>query len=581
MASFPTTLASPLRTFLARVAVLLAALPTNLLAQTPASVDLLVNRTELQTGQLLKVSLVFTNCEIKELEPPTLEGFQFRGGPSTSTSKQWINGVRTSELRYTYDYIARQEGDLVIPAMTWATNRGQLRSQPVKLRVTQGASPQAPPASSAKGTAVTRDLMTAIEPSKRAVYLGEPLVIAYKIYNRYNGLDVREFDIPELEGFWKETIQDPEARWEPELINGKRYNVATVRRIVAFPQQTGTFVMKDFSLKGFMRVNFFEGKNLTATCEPVTIEVMPLPEAAPANSHGTFNRLSVSQTLSTDSVGANEAVTLEVTYRGVGNLKFLQEPQIAWPAEFEVFDAEVSDQITISDEGERGARTFKFVAIPRAPGDYMLPALQAAFFDPLRGTHTPLYSPALALRVGRDTQQGSSVGMTFSHRQDVQVLNQDIRHIALDPSPFHPRNTVPWMAGLVLGGFALGPLGFAGAAWRRRQRHLETLDRSGTRRKRALRTLADRLSPTSELTLDHVGEAMEGYLMDKLGWERSELTRERAMEALQRHVPQQAEAWKALWAACEMARFGGSGSDAARLARELQELAKLTENAWS
>jgi len=171
--------------------------------------------------------------------------------------------------------------------------------------------------------------------------------------------------------------------------------------------------------------------------------------------------------------------------------------------------------------------------------------------------------------------------MTFSHRQDVQVLNQDIRHIALDPSPFHPRNTVPWMAGLVLGGFALGPLAFAGAAWRRRQRHLETLDRSGTRRKRALRTLADRLSPTSELTLDHVGEAMEGYLMDKLGWERSELTRERAMEALQRHVPQQAEAWKAFWAACELARFGGSGSDAARLAQELQELAKLTENAWS
>ena len=127
-------------------------------------------------------------------------------------------------------------------------------------------------------------MVTAIEPNKRTVYLGEPLVLTYRIYNRYNNLDVRNYDIPELEGFWKETVDAPEARWEPQLINGKRYNVATVRQVVAFPQQTGTFVLEDFNLKGYLRINFFEGRDVQATCDPVEITVPPIPENAPGNS---------------------------------------------------------------------------------------------------------------------------------------------------------------------------------------------------------------------------------------------------------------------------------------------------------
>ena len=131
------------------------------------------------------------------------------------------------------------------------------RAQPSRAKGRNGTTQRQP----------ARDLVTAIEPSKRTLYLGEPVVLNYKIYNRYNNLDVRNYDIPELDGFWKETVDMPDARWEPQLINGKRYNVATVRKIVAFPQQTGTFELKDFDLVGYMRVNFFEGRELTATCD--------------------------------------------------------------------------------------------------------------------------------------------------------------------------------------------------------------------------------------------------------------------------------------------------------------------------
>ena len=205
-------------------------------------------------------------------------------------------------------------------------------------------------------------------------------MLTYRIYNRYNNLDVRNYDIPELEGFWKETVQAPEARWEPQLINGKRYNVATVRQVVAFPQQTGTFVLEDFSLKGYLRINFFEGRDVQATCDPVEITVLPIPENAPFNSLGTFANLAVQQTLSSDSVTTNEAITVEVTFRGNGNLKFLREPKLLG-REFEVFEAEVKDNISVSARGESGSAPSSLWPSPCA-SDYTLPPLKRFHLAP-------------------------------------------------------------------------------------------------------------------------------------------------------------------------------------------------------
>jgi hypothetical protein len=556
----------------------------HVLGQNSAAVELTVSRTEMAVGQSVKVSLTFVNCKPTQLVPPEVDGLEFRMGPSTSTSTQWINGVTTSEQRFTYDYIARKEGEIKIPGLVWETTQGSLKTQPVRILVAPSNQKQAP-ANRPQGKSsaqVNQDLLTVIEPSKRHVYLGEPLVISYKIYNRYNGLDVREYDIPELEGFWKETIEDPEPRWVPELINGKRYNVATVRRIVAFPQQTGTFVMDGFSLKGSMRINFFEGREMNATCEPVTIQVMPLPEVAPPTSLGTFNRLSVQQSLSADSVGTHEAVTLEVTYRGAGNLKFLQEPTLAWPTEFEVFDSEVTDNISITDKGETGTRTFRFVAIPRSPGKYTLPALQATYFDPLTSTHVTSEAPSLALNVGKDGREGTP-GVAYTHQQNVQMLNQDIRHIALTPSFFIPRGEVPWMKGIVMIIFSLGPLAFGLGVWRRSRRLAEARDRVGTRKKRAHRVLLATLAASEKSgTLDAsvLGDALEQYLMAKLGWERSAMERNAVMAALQSKVPQLQPAWLDLWMASEMARYGGTRAEDSALAERLKNLAEQTENAW-
>ena len=543
-----------------------------------ASVEVTVNATTVSQGDLIRVTLTFVNCKVKELDPPQIQGLDWRMGPSTSSNTQWVNGVTTSKQQYTYGYAVTATKEVRIPTMTWRTNEGNLKSNAVRILVESGTTQNTP--SRTKTKAVQRDLVTAIEPSKRTVYLGEPLVLTYKIYNRYTNLDVRNYDIPELEGFWKETVQTPDARWEPQLINGKRYNVATVRQIVAFPQQTGTFTLRDFDLTGYLRINFFEGRDIQATCDPVEIEVLPLPEAAPKNSVGTFSSLTVNQTLSADSVSTNEAVTLEITYRGSGNLKFLREPQLAWPSEFEVFEAEVTDKIALSARGETGSRTFKFVAIPRAPGDYALPAFETVFFDPLTGTHVSSVAPGLKLHVGKTAgADGIAASMTFTHQQDVQVLTQDVRHILTSSSRFLPRNRPPWTTWTFALGMLVAPLTFAGGALRRRRRNMAEADVLGTRNRRALRTL--KASLKQELTIEMVGEAMEQYLMAKLGWERSQLTRDAVRTHLHAQDAKLCVSWDEFWAACEMQRYGASHGNLEALAAQLIALAETTESTLS
>ena len=83
-----------------------------------ARVELTVNSTEVQSGDMLRLSLTFVNCKVRNIDPPEVKGLEFRMGPSTSNSTSWVNGVTTSEQRYTYNYKVVGSGEISIPAQT-------------------------------------------------------------------------------------------------------------------------------------------------------------------------------------------------------------------------------------------------------------------------------------------------------------------------------------------------------------------------------------------------------------------------------------------------------------------------------
>jgi hypothetical protein len=528
------------------------------------------------------VQLTFTMKNLqRRIDGPQIQGLKLLYGPSTSNSTSIVNGARSSEVAYTYTYHVVSKSNVQIPAFELKGTKGVLKSQSFVLQVRERGA----------NAAASGDLGTVaciIEASKRNVHIGEPVVVAFKIFNRANNLDVRKFNIPETPGFWKEEVEISEPRWEPQVISGKRYNVATVKKLVLFPQQTGTLTIEGFDLVGYMRTSFFNGQNVTASADPVRIDVKPLPEPIPASFLGAFGQLRITPKQTGQACKTNEAITYDLTYSGQGNIKFIQEPALNWPGEFEVFDAEVIDRINVNENGESGSRTFRYVVIPRAPGEYSLPVPEGRWFNTKTRSYADLSGESLTLSVAVNTAEGGGT-VNYNSKTDVQVLNQDINFIHNEwNGPCLPRNRWNNRGPLAGGLLAIGPLllGVSFAARRRRDR--DELNPKGARKRRAKSTVRQELREAkkhiaqADTFYPALGAGLESYLMAKLEWNASQMQRSALQAALEQRVPALQDRWKSLLDTLDMARYApGQVPAPAALLSEAEALVDATEKAWN
>ena len=130
--------------------------------------ELTVNATDVQFKDMLGCPDV---CELQSPEhrPPDVKGLEFRMGPSTSNSTSWVNGVTTSEQRYTYNYKVVGSGE-ILHSCRFGRPAKTAESKPVRCLLQASTSTFGQNAGTTQRQP-TRDLVTAIEPSKRTLYL--------------------------------------------------------------------------------------------------------------------------------------------------------------------------------------------------------------------------------------------------------------------------------------------------------------------------------------------------------------------------------------------------------------------------
>ena len=585
------------------ILVLCACMVLPVWAASQASVELTVNRNPVRQGADVQLSMTFRNCSGSPA-PLKIPGLEYRFGPATSHSTSWVNGVISSSSSLTWTYRVTAAADIQVPGFEVETDKGRMRTAPFVIRVqaggagsagsasgqgAQGAggSPGGKPAPAEARSAPNREVTAVVEVSRRKAYIGEPLVATMRIYTRVNGLDVRSYELPDFPGFWKETVSIPDPAWEAKVIDGTRYNVATVGKVVLFPQQAGKQRIDGFSLEGYVRTSFFGGSTVTIESDPVTVEVLPYPRTAPSSHLGTFKRLQVSMKASATTCAANEALTVEYTFSGEGNLKFIKEPDVVWPADFEVFDPEVIDAISITGEGESGRRTFRYVVIPRVSGTYTLPTLSTAWFNPATGAFVPVSPEAPTVEVTRATGDPAAT-MTYNAKTDVQRLNHDVRYIKEEPSRGVPRSRLAYRNLLLGSALLLGPAGFA-AAWAARRRRQEALSDAAAYRSRragrtAARALKDARSKLGDPAAFHaaLGPCLELYLGAKLSIPPSRFTRADVTAALAARSEQLAARWAAALEEADRARFAPGTVDSPEVILErASALIDETERTWN
>lgn len=534
------------------------------------SVEASVSANPVAPGETFSITVTIVNSD-GEVNMPRIQGLQFLYGPSRGQNIQTINGVTTREFSYSYGFRAPTEGNYDIPSIKVRTSKGVLETRAFTLSVSQGSN-----------EAVSGNFIVSIEPSKRKVYLGEPVIVRYKIYQKYGNFRPESYEFPELSGFWPEQVTDHQGRWENQLINGQRYQTATLRVDVLFPQKTGTQTLEGFSMTGIVG-GIWNRQRVSAVARKTSIEVLPLPPGKPASFVGTYPQLNLEVEPSTTHLKANEALTLKITFSGKGNLSFLQEPEIDWPADLEVYDPEVKNQVSTTANGVSGKITYEYLVIPRTEGRYVIPGMEISWFDPVKETYRKQSTDPIELEVSKGSGS-ADLNYSFNSKSDVQLLNKDIRHIKSTPGQLRRTSQVFFGDIFYYLAYASPLLLFLAALAYRQKWMRERMDERGTRKRKAGSKAKKWLSEASAYRQDAGAfyttllSGLEQYLLDRFGMDRSQLNSRSMQEAIQAEANEDlAKEFVRLYEQCSMARYapGASGSTEALLKQANQMIETL------
>lgn len=410
------------------------------------------------------------NAEGTGFRGPNIVDFNVLTGPNTSTSSsvQIIGGQVTREVSYTYTYVlaATKEGTLTIPPATINFDGRQFTSNAVKVEVRRGAAQQG--AGQAQQPEDEIDVFIRAEVSNSTPYLGEQVILTYKLYfnNQISGHDGFQ-RIASFSGFWVKNLI-PNQREIPtttEVINGKQYNVAEVRKFALFPQRTGKIEIRPGEAEVTVRVRtegqrrssdpffdsffndpFFSSRHRDVSQQlssnSLTIDVKPLPTRdRPADFGSAVGRFTFSSEIDRKEVRTNEPINIKLTVKGSGNVELFDVPRMVFPPDFDVFDPETRSNINVSPAGVAGTRIFDYLVIPRNPGTFTIRPVEFSFFDPARNAYIAERTPEYTIVVERGDDASTIVTYGGSIRQEgIQIIGADIRHIKLPPYQFRPLN---------------------------------------------------------------------------------------------------------------------------------------------
>jgi len=544
--------------------------------------------------------LVFTvNAEGRELRAPDMSDFRVLMGPSNSTNRSIsiVNGQSTSVVSQTYTYIlmAEKEGTFNLAPATIRINNSNYTSNSLVIKVLppdQTVSPSttqgdANNSGTSTGTG-NNDLFVRMIVSNRSVYEQEGLLVSIKLFSAVEANPVN-YKFPEFEGF---SIQDIELnpQWTLENYQGRNYNTAVIKQAILYPLHSGKITIGAASIEMNIRrptqravrsifddfFNTYEDHRQDITTSPVTIDVKPLPPGKPASFTGAVGNYTMKTSINSTNVRANEAITVTITFAGTGNLRLLKTPEVIFPADFEVYDPKVNNNIRTSAQGTNGTKTIEYMAIPRYAGDFEIPAVQFAYFDPKDATYKTLSSEPFKLHVERGVggEGVSPVVSNFSSQESLKYLGQDIRYIKLITKPhFILNNEMFFGSFMYIVAYLIISFLFVAFFIIYRKQVKENANIALVRTRKANRTAVRRLKKAEKLLnesnkeefYEEVLRAVWGYLSDKLSIPQAQLTKANVETELAKYGvgEELSNEFMYILHTCEFARYApGQGSEA-------------------
>lgn len=401
--------------------------------------------------------LIIDNAkQVEQIKPPALGDFDVLSGPNQESGMESINGVTRQYIGITYLLRPKSIGKFLIAGSKAIADGKNLSGNSVTLNVTKNSSGKnsnnvsggfgglsslfEPVAQSSfndyilkKGEnpkqKINKNIFLKVIASKTTCFIGEPIVVTYKLYTRLKS-ESSVTKNPSFNGFSVIDLMAPgNTNYSIEQLNGRDYNVYTLRKSQLYPLQAGSVELESAEVDNtihFIKEEYFNNQRneieeffgnlipsaipqegileekLTLQSKPATINVKPLPESEkPLSFKGAVGKFNFEATVLKNNFTTDDAGKLTITITGEGNMSLITAPDIIWPQGIEGYDPKTKDQLEKLTVPISGKKIFEYTFTVPKEGSYKIPSIEFSYFDVAQGKYIKLSSTPLALTISK------------------------------------------------------------------------------------------------------------------------------------------------------------------------------------
>jgi len=409
------------------------------------SIDLTLDRSSVVLTDTIVMKITVTGKQKSSF--PEIEGLSsfnvVKGG--TASRVEFVNGSMNAEVEYIFYLTPLKPGKFVVgPAQVKIKNK-VYSSNSVKLTVSKAKNNQAGNES--------RPLFLEARISKNNLYLNQNALYTLRLFMREQVSNV-SLEMPEVQGLVFESLAEPKKY--STSINEKRYEVIELKYIL-IPKKPGTYSipaagMRMTVYKRNRRDSFFEdpffnirdGKPAYLSSNEIQLDVKNLPmQNRPDNFSGLVGRFDVKANLDPVEVKVNESATLTIIVQGQGNVRQIPDLKLSDIKGLKIYQDKPRLNINKGESAISGEKIMKWAIVPEKSGEYIIPSMALAFFDPEKGFYRELKTESFSLKSNQGADAGSSDLISISgdnHAGQVKTKNnnkQEITRIGKDIFPVH------------------------------------------------------------------------------------------------------------------------------------------------
>ena len=584
-----------MKTRITYIIAILFTLTYNLGAQSDITFKTICKK-QVSVGEQFQVSYEL-NGDGKDFKSPNFNNFEVIGGPfsSTSSSIQVINGSisRTNTQTYSFHLRAIKEGKFMLPQASVTVDKKRITSDPFEINVTPSSNNESVYSGTSSAQSQTtlnnKEVFLEAVPNKRRVYLGEQIVLTYRIFFTIPISQLSISESPSYTGFWTKDITNNNGSLQQSSIvrDGQQYNVATIQEIVLFPQKAGELTIDPLDIsclaqirqernrsRGYDPFEEFFGDVMGTSytnvrkeikSQPIKIEVLPLPNAnKPNDFKGAVGQFTFTSKIDKTELKVNEAFTFTITASGKGNIELLELPKPVFPPDFEVYDPKITSSIKDNALGISGSKKAEYIVIPRVSGKFDINGVDFSYFDPSSAKYITLKSDDYEINVEKsDISQSSNI--YTPGQADIKYLGSDIRHINVNSNRLYVTGTTFFMSPLYIIIMVILTFIFIVTLIIYKKFHELNKNQVIIRNKKATKVAKKRLTNAHNHIkqsnyngfYEELSQALWGYISDKLNISRSKLSMDSVKEIMTTsHISEDVtNEFIELLNNCEFARF--------------------------